>query len=162
AQMQELERTTADQDGRRVAKLSTYYTQLWLQMATLAGEEVDDSLANALLDAIRDAPDSPTVFLDACGQPVEKVTPERADDRPYADYWSRVARANNLLTRAVRSGEIDLRELKTAYLDTFRTRASRRNRDSTVDHLRDLAVLMGNGALDALAADLTRAAEAPT
>ncbi|MET1003827.1 MAG: CHAT domain-containing protein, partial [Acidimicrobiia bacterium] len=49
AQLHELERTTADQDSRRVAKLSTYYTHVWLQMAALAGEEVDDSLANALL-----------------------------------------------------------------------------------------------------------------
>ena len=49
---------------------------------------------------------------------------------------------------------MDVGALADEYRSAFGTRASRRNRDSTVDHLRDLAVLMESEPLGRLADDL--------
>ena len=54
-------------------------------------------------NAIDIAPRAPKVVLDDKGRVVDVVRPESENGgERLGDYWERVARANNMLTRAVR------------------------------------------------------------
>jgi beta-lactamase superfamily II metal-dependent hydrolase len=104
-----------------------YYTLNWLQMLTLAGSPMPDEQVEPLLALVQ--PAAP-------------------------DYWGRATAADLSLTRAVIDGRFDettIAELDEAYTVAFQSRSSRRERDSTVDHLHDIACLSNNAELRTLA-----------
>ena len=156
AHEQRLADTSIDDGKLRVATVSPYYTQAWLQMSVLARQPIDDALAAVLLNAIDIAPRraegrarrrGPGRRCGASG-----VGERGREARRLLGAGS--TRANNMLTRGVLDGAVDVDSLADEYRSAFGTRASRRNRDSTVDHLRDLAVLMESEALGRLADEL--------
>jgi beta-lactamase superfamily II metal-dependent hydrolase len=113
-------------DGRRQPK--PYYALNWLQMSMLAGSPVPREEAEPLLGPI--------------------------DEAAAQGYWGRATAADRLLTRAVLDRRLDqatITELDEAYTAAFRTRSSRRERDSTIDHVRDVALLTGDAKLGTLA-----------
>jgi tetratricopeptide (TPR) repeat protein len=146
-----LEQTATETDEGRVAQLDPYYVQQWIQMSVLAHDPVDDQAA-VLLDAIDRSPGSPSVVIEGNRVVAVARSQDALDDE--LDYWTRAARANNLLTRGFLIGTPDIETLDSAYRHAFSTRASRRNRDSTIDNLRDLAELHGDTQLGELAASL--------
>jgi beta-lactamase superfamily II metal-dependent hydrolase/tetratricopeptide (TPR) repeat protein len=116
------------QTGDRVPKAKPYYALNWLQMSMLAGSSVPSGQAEPLLASI--------------------------DEPAGQDYWARATAADGLLTRAVLDRRFDqatITELDGAYTAAFRTRSSRRERDSTIDHVRDIARLTGDTKLGTLA-----------
>ena len=147
-----LDHTVITTEEGRVARVDPYFVHGWIQMSSLAGDPVDDQ-AELLLDAIVQSPSAPRVVID--GHRVTAVLPPepRPDDEP-DDFWTRVSLADNLLTRGIRQGTPDIEALDQKYREAFSTRASRRNRDSTIDNLRDLATLTGNTRLGELAESL--------
>ena len=110
-----------------------YQVLNWLQMATLAGAPVPEAEANAALDAFGPCPRTPTV-----------------DDGP-ENFWTRVVLADVTLTRYVLGGPVELGQLRAHYEWAFSTRSSRRDRDSVVNHLYDIADLRGDAGLMELA-----------
>ncbi|HET9443703.1 MAG TPA: CHAT domain-containing protein, partial [Acidimicrobiales bacterium] len=109
---------------------AAYHVLNWLQLAALAVAPVAPREAAAALDGV------------AAGQGAE-AGPE--------DFWSRVGRADAALTRYVLGLVTGPGELEAGYRSAFATRSSRRDRDSVVDHLLDVAELGGDAALAALA-----------
>jgi hypothetical protein len=147
-----LDHTATTTEEGQVAELDPYYVHAWIQMSSLAGNPVEDQ-AELLLDAIECAPRAPRVLID--GHRVISALPAEPEAATQPDdYWTRVARADNLLTRGIRQGAPDIEALDQAYREAFSTRASPRNRDSTIDNLRDLAELIGDARLGELAASL--------
>ena len=111
-----------------------YYALNWLQMAALAGTPAVDADTRALLRPV-----------------AGPSAPDDADD----DFWVRVTAADLSLTRSVLEGVADVDQLHREYRSAFDTRSSRRDRDSVVDHLRDIADLRPGTPL----ADLARRLE---
>ncbi len=73
--------------------------------------------------------------------PSATSTEESAASEIEEDFWARVTLVDLALTRAVLDHEADLSGLEARYRAAFRTRSSRRDRDSVIDHLRDIADL---------------------
>jgi hypothetical protein len=146
--------TATDTQEGRIAEVDPYYVHNWIQMSALAGDPVDEQ-ADVLLDAIDRSPRAPRVQVEG-RRAVAALTGARVDHDAEGteDYWCRVARANNILARGLRAGAPDIDALDAAYREAFTTRASRRNRDSTIDNLRDLAQLSGDARLRELADSL--------
>lgn len=110
-----------------------YFALNWLQIATLAGTPVPEAKALALL-ALVERPPPPD------GEDDEKEkAKERENDR--GKFWARVTTADVSLTRSVLGGISDMGRLEAEYRRAFATRSSRRDRDSAMDHLRDVADL---------------------
>lgn len=104
------------------AEPDPYVTLNWLQMAALTADVAPDADAPAVLDAVEKA----------------LVAGEVDGDE---QFWARVAVADVCLTRAVLGDPVDVDRLEEEYRLAFDTRSSRRDRDSVVDHLRDIADL---------------------
>ncbi|MGH9117017.1 MAG: DUF7379 domain-containing protein [Acidimicrobiales bacterium] len=154
-------------DGGR-ASIEPYYTLNWLQLASLAGAPVEDAIAEPLLAAIARNPRQPRVKVDETGAVAARQAAGAATKPASDDYWTRVVRADLELTRSLRRGQAaaDAAQLVAHYGEALTSgRSSQRDRDSTVDHVRDLAELLDDGALRELAAGLsfgvTGAAPAP-
>ncbi|MGI8685289.1 MAG: CHAT domain-containing protein [Acidimicrobiales bacterium] len=103
------------------AEADPYVTLNWLQMAALTGDRADPTAA-PVLDAVDKA----------------LAAREQGGDE---QFWTRVAVADVSLTRAVLGDPVDVDRLEDEYRRAFDTRSSRRDRDSVVDHLRDIADL---------------------
>ena len=163
---------TTDDDR---AVIEPYYALNWLQLATIAGTPVDDATAEPILTAIARNPRLPRVRVDPSGA-VARAQPASRSARDGEDYWARVVRADLELTRSLRGGpgRLDAAALVERYETALMSgRSSQRDRDSTIDHLRDLAELLDDEQLRVLAAGLpspagrggggtTTAAPAPT
>lgn len=104
-------------NGRRP---KPYYALNWLQMAALAGTSGAEEETRALLARLAGV-----------------TVPDGGDE----DFWGRVTAADLSLTRSVLEGVADVDALHQEYRSAFDTRSSRRDRDSVVDHLRDIADL---------------------
>lgn len=126
--------------GDRLGRpLEPYHLLNWLQMASLAGAPAAGPTAQAALAHV-----------------VTAISP--GTDGAAEDFWARVTVADLSLTRHLLGEAVDLPQLEADYAWAFATRSSRRDRDSVVDHLRDVAELRGDPGLAALAAGLeTRA-----
>lgn len=121
--LEEASRLYADAHQRHTAdghEPAPYHALNWLQMATLAGVPVADPDARAVLARIE--------------HPPAPVTHE-------VGFWARVTAADLALTRSVLDGSPDVDELEGRYRVAFETRSSRRDRDSVVGHLHDIADL---------------------
>lgn len=115
--------------GQTATAPESYFTLNWLQMAALAGTPVDLGEAEAAMASV-----------------------EAAASRPEKeDFWTRATVANVALTRAVLAGAEDLTGVESRYRWAFSIRSSRRHRDSVIDHIRDLADLVGGPGLERLA-----------
>ena len=143
-------------DGR--AAVEPYYALNWLQLASLAGAPVEDAVAEPLLAAISRNPRQPRVKVDPTGAVAAKQAVGATAKPETDDYWSRVVRADLELTRSLRRGQAsaDAARLVALYGEALTAgRSSQRDRDSTVDHVRDMAELLDDDALRELALGLT-------
>jgi hypothetical protein len=118
-------------DGRD--RYDTYHTCLWAQMGKLAGERTGKG------SPIRNAVDELATQLAASS--------DEAGGAP--DFWADAAQGDLALTRAVldmtKTKGIAAGQLlaaKKPYLRAFKHRSTVRERDSVLDHLRDLVDLM--------------------
>ena len=112
---------------------TSYFALNWLQMASMAGAPADPGEAASLLHWFS----------------VSRTSGDAADG-----FWARATAGNLALTRWVLDGEADLADIERAYRFAFATRSSRRDRDSVVSHLRDLADLRPGAGLADLACQL--------
>lgn len=119
-----------------------YHVLNWLQMAALAGTPLPPQEASAALASVAPGPR-------------EATAGERGDDGE--DFWERVTRADLSLTRLLLGQPVDLGQLRDEYVWAFATRSSRRDRDSVVNHLHDVADLRPGTGL----AELADALETP-
>ena len=117
-----------------------YHTLVWAQLAKLASKSGSSSASSAVAE----------IHIQLHGEA----------KRPDQDYWQVAALGDLALTEAIlRQDGRDkhLREAGESYIAAFELRSSVRQRDSAIDHLKDLAELFDGDlseALDALAEDL--------
>lgn len=119
-----------DLGSRRGEEAAPYYTLNWLQMATLAGIRLSEPEVAAALTSVA---------------PTASITngPGHRGDGDTHGFWERVVSADLSLTRCLLGEPTDLGQLESEYRWAFATRSSRRDRDSVVDHLRDIAAVHG-------------------
>jgi len=118
--------------SRGQPRVQSYHTCLWAQTARLAGAPPDT------LKQTRAA-------LDKLEEQLDKDTATRTKAQ---DFWADAARGDLAVSRlVVNSGgkagrRATLEEAEKCYRAAFENRSSVRERDSVIDHLRDLAILM--------------------
>ncbi len=125
----------------------SYHWNNWVQLYHLLGGDADPSLAPWRPDARPIAPPvpapAPAAASDTAPDPslLGVVAP---DAPPQAEsFWDRAGKGDGLLTEGLVSGHLDAETMATTYLDAFRLRSSERERASVVDHLQNLAELLG-------------------
>lgn len=115
-----------------------YHTLNRLQMATLAGAPLEEADVKTALEEVASPPWDPTTALLRPGAGAE-------------GFWERVEAADLALTCFLLGEATELGALEHEYGRAFATRSSRRDRDSVVDHLRDIAEVHGGEDLAELA-----------
>ncbi|MDP9388507.1 MAG: CHAT domain-containing protein [Actinomycetota bacterium] len=121
-----------------VGEATPYHTLNWLQLATLAGMRVPEAEVAAALGSVTPAVSGPS-------------GPRRPGRGDPEGFWERVVAADLALTRFLLGEPTDPAQLENEYRWAFATRSSRRDRDSVVDHLRDVAAVRGGATLAELA-----------
>ena len=142
----------ASELGSKHGRPKPYHALNWLQMHALAGAPVPEAEARAALAAVE--PPSPGRAAAGPGDATGGTDRAEAKALDPEDFWQRVMLADLALTRYLLGEPADLHRLEGLYLDAFATRSSRRDRDTVVDHLRDVGELQRGSSLTDLARSL--------
>ncbi len=120
-------------EGRE--EYNSYHTNLWVQMATLAAQRSQRLPAEVPYALVK------------LGIQSRKRLEDRQKPGAPPDFWADTAFADAAVSRALVFGE-PLCAAEDGYRRAFDNRSTVRERDSVLDHLRDLVALLPTGAFD--------------